>query len=197
VRFILASASPSRAAVLRAAAVPFTIMPAEIDEARLKSEMLSTGTDAAQIAAALAEAKAVAVSKRHADALVLGADQVLEFDGELVSKCADMAAARALLLKLRGRSHRLLSALALAQDGKTVWALGDSATLTMRRFSDSFLDRYLSEEGTKLLAGVGCYRLEGMGAQLFESVKGDYFSILGLPLQPLLAQLRQKGVIAQ
>ena len=196
-RFVLASASPSRAAILRAAAVPFTIMPAEIDEARLKSEMLSTGTGAAQIAAALAEAKAVAVSRRHADALVLGADQVLEFDGELVSKCADMHAARALLLRLRGKSHRLVSALALAQGGKTVWALGDSATLTMRSFSDGFLASYLSEEGTKLLAGVGCYRLEGMGAQLFESVKGDYFSILGLPLQPLLAQLRQRGVIAQ
>jgi len=197
VRFILASASPSRAAILRAAAVPLTIIPAVIDEARLKSEMLSTGTDAAQIAAALAEAKAVAVSRRHADALVLGADQVLEFDGELVSKCADMHAARALLLRLRGKSHRLVSALALAQGGKTVWAFGDSATLTMRSFSDGFLASYLSEEGTKLLAGVGCYRLEGMGAQLFESVKGDYFSILGLPLQPLLAQLRQRGVIAQ
>jgi len=197
VRFVLASASPSRAAILRAAAVPFTIMPAVIDEARLKAEMLSTGTGAAQIAAALADAKAVAVSRRHADALVLGADQVLEFDGELVSKCADMHAARALLLRLRGKSHRLVSALALAQGGKTVWAFGDSATLTMRSFSDGFLASYLSEEGTKLLAGVGCYRLEGMGAQLFESVKGDYFSILGLPLQPLLAQLRQRGVIAQ
>lgn len=196
-RFILASASPSRAAVLRAAAVPFTIMPAAIDEARLKSEMLSTGKEAAQIAAALAEAKAVAVSERHADALVLGADQVLEFDGELISKCADMAAARALLVSLRGKSHRLISALALAQGGKTVWVFGESATLTMRRFSDRFLDSYLSAEGAKLLAGVGCYRLEGMGAQLFESVKGDYFSILGLPLQPLLAQLRLKGVIAQ
>lgn len=196
-RFILASASPSRAAVLRAAAVPFTIMPAAIDEARLKSEMLSNGKDAAQIAAALAEAKAVAVSERHADALVLGADQVLEIDGELISKCADMAAARALLVRLRGKSHRLISALALAQGGKTVWAFGDSATLTMRRFSDRFLDSYLSAEGAKLLAGVGCYRLEGRGAQLFESVKGDYFSILGLPLQPLLEQLRLKGVIAQ
>lgn len=172
-------------------------MPAAIDEARLKSEMLSTGKEAAQIAAALAEAKAVAVSERHADALVLGADQVLEFDGELISKCADMAAARALLVSLRGKSHRLISALALAQGGKTVWVFGESATLTMRRFSDRFLDSYLSAEGAKLLAGVGCYRLEGMGAQLFESVKGDYFSILGLPLQPLLAQLRLKGVIAQ
>jgi septum formation protein len=197
VRFILASASPSRAAVLRAAGVPFSIAPADIDEAGLKSELLAAGKDVSQIAAALAEAKSVAVSRLYRNALVLGADQVLEFEGELISKCTDMAAARALLLRLRGRPHRLISALVLAENGKMIWAFCDSAALTMRRFSDSFLDSYLSGEGTRLLAGVGCYRIEGMGAQLFESVKGDYFSILGLPLQPLLTQLRQKGVIAQ
>jgi septum formation protein len=197
VRFILASASPTRAAVLRAASVPFTIAPANIDEARLKSELFAAGNDASQIAVALAEAKAVALSRLQPDALVLGADQLLEFDGELVSKCADLAAARALLQKLRGKSHRLVSALVLAEGGRTDWTFVETATLTMRQFSDSLLDAYLSAEGTKLLAGVGCYRLEGVGAQLFESVKGDYFSILGLPLQPLLAQLRQKDVIAQ
>lgn len=196
-RFILASASPARAAVLRAAAVPFTVAPAAIDEARLKSELLATGKDTSQIAATLAEAKAIAVSRLQPDALVLGADQVLEFDGELISKCADMAEARGLLLRLRGKPHRLISALALAEGGRTGWTYCDSATLTMRAFSEGFLDSYLSQEGSRVLAGVGCYRLEGPGAQLFESVKGDYFSILGLPLQPLLAQLRRKGVIAQ
>jgi septum formation protein len=197
VRLILASASPSRAAVLRAASVPFTITPADIDEARLKSELLAAGNDASQIAAALAAAKAAAVSRLQPDALVLGADQVLEFDGELVSKCVDMAAARDLLLRLRGKTHRLISALALAEGGRAGWTFADTATLKMRQFSDGFLNTYLSAEGTRLLAGVGCYRLEGMGAQLFESVKGDYFSILGLPLQPLLAQLRQQDVIAR
>ena len=196
-RFLLASASPSRAGVLRAAAVPFAAAPAGIGEDHLKSELLAAGKNANEIAAALAEAKALQVSRLHPDALVLGADQALEFDGELISKCADMAAARQLLLRLRGKTHRLISALALAEGGRTGWTFCDTATLTMRRFSDGFLDLYLSAEGTKLLAGVGCYRLEGMGAQLFESVKGDYFSILGLPLQPLLAQLRQKDVIAQ
>jgi septum formation protein len=127
---------------------------------------------------------------------VLGADQILEFDGELVSKCADLAAARTLLRRLRGKSHRLINALCLVQHSKAVWAFCDANSLRMRPFSDGFLERYLSTEGEGLLAGVGCYRLEGMGAQLFESIEGDYFSILGLPLQPLLAELRRKGVIA-
>jgi septum formation protein len=197
VRLILASASPSRAAVLRAAAVPFTASPAGIDEAGLKDGLLAAGKTASEIAAALAEAKAIEVSRHQPDALVLGADQVLEFDGELISKCADMAAARDLLLRLRGKTHRLISALALAEGGRACWMFTDTATLKMRQYSDEFLDAYLSAEGTRLLAGVGCYRLEGMGAQLFESVKGDYFSILGLPLQPLLAELRQQDVIAQ
>jgi septum formation protein len=197
VRLVLASASPSRAAILRAAAVPFTIAPAAIDEAQLKSELLAANKTAAEIAASLADAKAIAVSRLQPDALVLGADQVLEFEGELISKCADMAAARALLLRLRGKPHRLISALALGHAGKTVWTFGDAATLTMRRFSDAFLDSYLAQENIGLLVDVGCYRLEGMGAQLFESVKGDYFSIRGLPLQPLLAQLRKRDVIAQ
>jgi septum formation protein len=197
VRLILASASPSRAAVLRAAAVPFTASPAGIDEAGLKDELLAAGKPASEIAVALAEAKALEVSRHQPDSLVLGADQVLEFDGELVSKCVDMAAARDLLLRLRGKTHRLISALALAEVGRSGWTFADTATLKMRQYSDRFLDAYLSAEGTKLLSGVGCYRLEGMGAQLFESVKGDYFSILGLPLQPLLAQLRQRDVIAQ
>jgi septum formation protein len=197
VRLILASASPSRAAVLRAAAVPFTASPADIDEAGLKDGLLAAGKTASEIAATLAEAKALEVSRHQPDALVLGADQVLEFDGELVSKCADMAAARDLLLRLRGKTHRLISALALAEGGRACWMFTDTATLKMRQYSDEFLDAYLSAEGTRLLAGVGCYRLEGMGAQLFESVKGDYFSILGMPLQPLLAELRQQDVIAQ
>jgi septum formation protein len=194
---ILASGSASRTRILRGAHVPFTAMPANIDEEGLKIALMASGKSPEAVAAVLAEAKALHVSAAHPDALVLGADQVLEFGGELVSKCADMTAARALLRRLRGKAHRLISALSLVQGGKAIWAYCDTSTLRMRPFSDPFLESYLSTEGEGLLAGVGCYRLEGMGAQLFESVEGDYFSILGLPLQPLLAELRKKGVIAQ
>jgi septum formation protein len=197
VNFILASGSSSRARVLRGAAVPFTAVPADIEEGAIKQELLSRGDEPAAIAAELADAKALHVSRQHPGALVLGADQVLLFEGELVSKCPDMTAARNLLLRLRGKTHMLISALALAQDGKITWSHIETAKLQMRGFSDAFLATYLSTEGEGLLAGVGCYRLEGMGAQLFERVEGDYFSILGLPLQPLLAELRRKGVIAQ
>ena len=194
--FILASASEARAKVLRGAGVAFAVEAAGIDEAVLKTELLSQRKTPQLIAAALAEAKAMQVSRANPGAIVLGADQILEFDGELVSKCADLAAARSLLRRLRTKSHRLISALCLAEAGKVQWAFSDTATLWMRRFSDDFLERYLSTEGAVLLTGVGCYRLEGRGAQLFERIEGDYFSILGLPLQPLLAELRRKGVIA-
>lgn len=194
---VLASASASRARILRAAAVQFTVVPADLDEKTLKQELLARGDEPEAIAAALAAAKALHVSRLRLGSLVLGADQVLLFDGELVSKCPDLVAARDLLLRLRGRAHLLISALVLAQDANVVWTHVETAKLQVRDFSDDFLDSYLSTEGEVLLAGVGCYRLEGMGAQLFESVEGDYFSILGLPLQPLLAELRRKGVIAQ
>jgi len=197
VNLVLASASSSRARILRGAAVPFAVAPADIDEEAIKQELLSRGDEPAAIAAELADAKALHVSRQHPGALVLGADQILSFEGELVSKCPDMAAARKLLLRLRGRTHMLISALALALDGKIVWSHVETAKLHMRNFSDAFLDAYLSTEGEGLLAGVGCYRLEAMGAQLFERIEGDYFCILGLPLQPLLAELRRKGVIAQ
>jgi nucleoside triphosphate pyrophosphatase len=194
--FILASASSSRARILREAKVPFIALPADIDERALKATLLKQNKTVQEVAKVLAAAKAIQVSKLRPNALVLGADQVLEFDGELLSKCADLAEARALLLRLRGRGHRLISALALAEAGKVIWTHSETANLTMRAFSDAFLADYLSTEGSVLLDGVGCYRLETMGAQLFERVEGDYFSILGLPLQPLLAELRLKGVIA-
>jgi len=196
VKLILASASESRARILQAAAVPFEAVPAAIDETAIKTEFLSRGDEPGSIAAQLAEAKALQISRAHAGTLVLGADQVLLFEGELVSKCENMAAARQLLARLRGKKHSLISALALAEEGRIVWSHVDTATLRMRTFGDGFLESYLSREGERLLAGVGCYRLEGMGAQLFETVEGDYFSILGLPLLPLLAELRRKGVIA-
>ena len=196
-RLILASASTSRQRVLAAVGVAFTAVPADIDETGLTKRLLAGGSDLSEIAGALAMAKAEQVSRGQADALVLGADQTLLFEDELVSKCADLGAVRALLSRLRGKPHRLVSALALARAGKAIWRHAETSKLLMRDFSDAFLGAYLSTEGEGILGCVGCYKLEGMGAQLFDSVEGDYFSILGLPLQPLLAQLRNQGVIAK
>jgi septum formation protein len=178
------------------AGVPYTAIPADIDEDALKNRLLATGTEAAGIAPALAEAKALAISRYHPADLVLGADQTLLLGLELVSKCTSLEDARRLLGRLRGRSHRLVSALALVRGGAVLWRHVESPELWMRDFSEGFLDRYLANEGEGVLSGVGCYKLEGLGAQLFERVSGDYFSILGLPLQPLLAELRRQGVIA-
>jgi septum formation protein len=196
VTLILASGSASRRKVLTGAGIAYTTIAADIDEDALKNRLLGARTEPAGIAPALAEAKALAVSEHHPDALVLGADQTLLLGRELVSKCHSLEEARRLLRRLRGRPHRLVSALALVRKGAVLWRHRESPELWMRDFSDGFLDHYLASEGEGVLSGVGCYKLEGLGAQLFERVEGDYFSILGLPLQPLLAELRQQGVIA-
>jgi septum formation protein len=138
----------------------------------------------------------VRVSSSHREALVLGADQVLVFEQELVSKSADISQARNLLRRLRGRKHELIGAAVLAKGGIPVWRYVESATLTMRDFSDALLEDYLAGEGEAVLDSVGCYQLEGRGAQLFANIEGDYFSILGLPLLPVLAALRDQGVMA-
>lgn len=195
-RLVLASASEVRARVLKNAGVAFDIHPARVDEDAVKDSLLAAKAPLRDVADALAELKAVRVSASQPDALVLGADQVLAFDGELVSKCTSLDEARTLLRRLRGQTHHLISALVLAKAGGAIWRNVETATLKMRDFSDRFLDDYLAGEGEGLLKGVGCYRLEGRGAQLFERVEGDYFTVLGLPLQPLLAALRQHGIVA-
>lgn len=195
-RLILASASEVRARVLKGAGVDFEIHPAHVDEEAVKDSLLAAKAPLRDVADALAELKALRVSANRPDALVLGADQVLAFEGELVNKCASLDEARTLLRRLRGRSHQLISALVLAKAGGAIWRTAETATLKMRDFSDRFLDDYLASEGEELLKGVGCYRLESRGAQLFERVEGDYFTVLGLPLQSLLAVLRQHGIVA-
>jgi septum formation protein len=194
-RLILASASTVRASLLEAVCVPFEVVQADIDEDAAKESLLAEGIRPRGIADALAELKALRVSSGHPGALVLGADQVLDFGGELLSKAATMDAARTQLARLRGNSHKLLSAVVLVRDGSVVWRHVEEAELHMRRISEEFLDRYLLLEGEALLGSVGCYRLESYGAQLFDRVEGDYFSILGLPLFPLLAALRDHGVL--
>lgn len=192
-RLILASKSAARRAMLTEAGVIFSVEVADVDEDAVKA--VHDPADAAGLALELAQAKALAVSRQDADAWVLGADQTLGFDGGLVSKAASLGEARARLAAMRGRVHQLHSGAALARNGQIVWSGLDTASLRMRGFTDSFLDAYLESEGEALLACVGSYRLEGMGAQLFEAVDGDYFTVLGLPLWPVLAELRRVGVL--
>jgi septum formation protein len=188
---ILASKSAARQAMLRDAGVAFTVEVADVDEDALKTP----GVDPARLAVDLARLKALAVSRHHDDAWVLGADQTLAFDGGLISKARSLDEARDRLIAMRGRSHALHSGAALAYRGQIVWSGVDVAHMQMRDFSDTFLDAYLREESEGLLSCVGSYRLEGMGAQLFDSVDGDHFTVLGLPLWPVLAELRRAGVI--
>jgi septum formation protein len=185
--------------MLAAAGVPFTIDPANLDEIALRNALLAEKKSVApaHIAEALARAKAKDVSGRHAGSLVVAGDQVLAFGSELLTKAKDQAAARATLLKLRGREHELHSAVAFAEDGHVTWSRVETARLFMRDFSDAFLDDYLVRAGDRICQSVGAYELEGLGVQLFERLEGDYFTVLGLPLLPVLEELRARGVISQ
>jgi septum formation protein len=186
---VLASKSDVRGKMLAAVGLRFEIRPAQIDERAVEAE--SGATDAAAVARLLARAKAAAVAKTLPGRLVLGADQTLARGVRRISKPADRAAAAEQLRALRGRTHELHSALALVRDGNVLFDCVDSARLTMRDISDRFLDEYLDMVGDTALSSVGAYQLEGIGVHLFEKVDGDFFTILGLPLLPLLAFLRQ------
>ncbi len=190
---ILASASRSRSSILTAAGIAFDIVPADVDEAAVKSDMVSASPEA--VAAALARTKALSVAAGSPRALVIGADQMLECEGRWFDKPTDQPTARRQLLALRGRSHRLISAVAVAFGNRILWECRDNARLAMRDFSETFIDSYLDTAGSAVLHSVGAYQLEGIGAQLFESVDGDFFTILGLPLLPLLDFLRREGIL--
>jgi septum formation protein len=192
---VLASASPSRQALLKAAGVEFKTVPAGLNEAALMDDLIAKGSKAEAIATVLAEQKATMVSRRLPGETVLGGDSVLELGTDILGKSSDMTAVRLLLGKLSGRTHQLISGAALARDGQAFWHHVSRVRMTVRRLSDAFIDAYLAEEGEKLLGSVGGYHFEGRGVQLFESVAGDYFSILGLPLLPVLAALRAEGLL--
>ena len=189
---ILASKSAARRAVLDGAGVPYEALVAGVDEDAVKASLLAEGAGPRDIADALAELKAIRVSRGRPE-FVIGSDQTLDLDGQLYDKADSVEAARERLKLLRGKTHRLHSAVVVAKEGTPIWREVVTASLTMREFSDAFLEAYLASEGPHALGSVGCYRLEGPGAQLFSKIEGDYFAILGLPLMGLLDLLRRHG----
>ena len=192
----LASQSPARAALLAAAGVTFTVRPAQVDEDSLMAGLVAERAAAARTADALAEVKAVKVSRRVAG-LVLGADSIVATaDGRFLAKPGTRGRAAAQLRDLAGTTHRLVSAAVIAEGGVAVWRASGEARLTMRTLSDAFIAAYLDREGDAVLGCVGTYRIEGLGAQLFNSVDGDHFTIRGLPLLAVLDYLRTRGELA-
>lgn len=196
-RVILASGSRFRRQMLEAAGLSFDVELADVDEAALRAAFAqeTPPPGPSQVAMRLAEEKAIAVAARRPRALVIGADQVLALDGIVYSKPADVGVARAHLLSLRGRRHELPTAVVIARDAQVLWRGLERPALTMRAFSDADLEDYLARMGDGVTETVGAYKLEGLGATLMERIEGDYFSIIGLPLLPLLAALRDLGAV--
>lgn len=193
---ILASQSAARRAMLTAAGVPFEPMAAGVDEEALKAGLVAQGPDARALADALAEFKATKLSRRHPGRLVLGCDSVVqEADGALLDKAGSRQEAAEQLRRLRGTTHRLASAAVICLGGSAIWRHVEVARLTMRTFSDTFLEAYLDAEWPAIGGCVGGYRLEARGVQLFARIEGSHFTILGLPLLPLLDYLRVRGEI--
>lgn len=196
-KLVLASTSAARRAMLTAAGVAHEALSPQVDETAIKEALIAEGASPRAVADALAEAKAVKISRKLSGLLVLGADQVLATaDGRMLDKPADRDGAAAQLRELRGKEHRLISAAVVAENGTAVWRVADTASLQVRDFSEAWLDSYLDAEGEAILGCVGSYRLEGLGSQLFSRVRGDHFTILGLPLLAVLDYLRTRGVIA-
>ncbi len=191
---ILASTSESRRQLMTDAGLSFDIVQPGVDEEEVKRSMAAERAPPQAVAEALAELKARRISTRHPDALVVGADSTLACVGRMFDKPLSLAAARTQLLALRGQTHELFSSVVVARGGQRIWHWGERARLTMRPFTESFLDAYLAQAGETVLTSVGAYRLESIGAHLFSRVDGDYFTILGLPLLPLLSFLANHGI---
>jgi septum formation protein len=194
---VLASGSATRARLLRDAGVQIVVDPPSVDEEEVKQAFRADGAAPDEAAEALADLKARRITSRHPGRLVLGADQMLECEGEWFDKPADRAAAGAQLACLAGRTHRLVSAAVVHLDGQRIWHRIEAARLTMRPLGSAFLSAYLDAVGDDVLGSVGAYRVEGLGAQLFARIEGDHFTIQGLPLLPLLGFLRQRGALPE
>ena len=193
-RVILASGSAIRRKLMTDARLDFEVIVKPVDEAAIKESMLSESARLRDIADALAEAKSMRVS-RIEDGLVIGADQIMVMDNQLFDKPKDLDEARERLKLMRGKTHYLMGAVVICENGTPVWRHMAKTKLTMREFSDSFLDDYLEREADLVTKSVGAYRFEGLGAQLFSNVEGDFFSILGLSLLPVIDYLRRRGAI--
>jgi len=198
-KLILASASRARANLLEQTGLSFEIQPANIDEGAIKAVFQSGDAkgDPADIAEILAETKALEIAKKNTDALIIGADQVLAVGDDLFDKPKNKDEAYTTLFKLRGKEHKLISAISIAKNEEILWRHSAEAKLTMRNFSPEFLGQYLAHCGDDVMTSVGCYQLESVGVHLFEEIKGDYFTILGFPLLPLLSYLREINWIRQ
>ncbi|MER8374367.1 Maf-like protein [Mesorhizobium sp. M1406] len=194
-KIILASGSPFRKAMLVDAGVDVEAVPADVDERALEAPLQDSGVSPEDVALVLAEAKATEVSERRPGALVLGCDQTLSLGDEVFHKPADREGARRHLLALSGKTHQLNSAAVLVRDGAVLWRHVGIASMTMRKLDPAFIGRHLARVGAKALGSVGAYQIEGEGVQLFDKIEGDHFTIVGLPLLPLLAELRTLGAI--
>ena len=194
-RIVLASTSSYRAAILRNAGLEFDAQASEIDERAVEAALEKSSATPDDLAAVLAEAKAIAVSETEADAVVIGCDQVLSLEGQVLHKCRTMEDARRRLLQLSGKTHHLNTAVAIAIGGETVWRHVEICAMTMRELDPGFVGRHLAAVGDDILNSVGAYHYEGQGIQLFDRIDGDYFSIVGLPLLALLHELRELGAI--
>ena len=197
-KIVLASNSSGRAALLKGAGIDFGKNAADLDERAIEEALTIDGVSPTpvEVARVLAQAKAEYISKIDKEAYVIGADQVLAFEGKIFEKPASMDIARDNLLKFRGKTHYLHAAICVARNGQTIWQHVETASITMRDFSADFLEEYLAVAGDSVKTSVGAYRLEETGIHLFEKIEGDYFTILGLPLIPLLAFFREQQIIA-
>jgi septum formation protein len=194
---ILASKSRGRAAVLAQTGIPFETEPADVDERAIEARIRAAGGSADAVAEALAGAKAATIAAHHPESFVLGADQVASCEDRIFGKPADRAAAAAQLRTLRGKTHRLHSAIALRKGEKNLLSTVSRADLAMRAFDDAFLNAYLDAAGPSVTTTAGAYQIEGLGVHLFDAIHGDHWTIMGLPLLPLLAVLRQEGALIE